>query len=193
VIQARFGDRLVSYDPSDLEANSRAVAESYTLVHGGMLDAEQWKNVRRAGALMPAGQVFPTPKPYGEGPPENVVDPREWTNEMQATARYVRTLAEHLLGITISVKICDEPKVDWEANFGCATLTLNLGKLGTAWFTPIASEEMNRILLHELAHQYASNHLSEEYHGALCRLGARLARLALVNPETFETARYVRI
>jgi hypothetical protein len=35
VIQARFGAHCVSYDPSDAEANSRAVAAGFTLVHGG--------------------------------------------------------------------------------------------------------------------------------------------------------------
>ena len=42
---------------------------------------------------------------------------------------------------------------------------------------------MDRLLIHEFGHQYSGDHLSEEYHEALCRLGARLKRLALEKPE----------
>lgn len=190
VVQMRFGERRVSYDPSDPEANNRAVAEGYALVHGGVLNADQWRNVKRAAALLPAGKVFPTPKPYGAGPPENVVDPTNWTSSMRAAAEYACVLARHVLLVDIDVTISDEPKEFWGANYGCKQLTLNLGRLGHGWFDGVATEEMNELLLHEFAHQYASNHLSEEYHAALCRLGARLASLALNSPEIFEATRY---
>ena len=32
-------------------------------------------------------------------------------------------------------------------------------------------------------HQFSGDHLSEEYHEALCRLGSRLKRLALEQPD----------
>lgn len=191
IVEARFGEHRVGYDPSDLEANNRAVAEGFTLVHGRMLSGDQWRNVKRAGALLPAGQVFPTPKPYGDGPPEKVIDPAEWTASMHTTAKYASVLAENLLGLKIAIKICNEPKVFWSANYGCGILTLNVGKLGRKWFEAVASEKMNQILLHEFAHQYAGNHLSEEYHEALCRLGAQLASLALRTPEIFDAANYL--
>jgi hypothetical protein len=53
-----------------------------------------------------------------------------------------------------------------------------LVRLGHKWFERGATEEVDRLLLHEY-----SDHLSEQYHGALCRLGARLKRLALERPE----------
>jgi hypothetical protein len=99
-------------------------------------------------------------------------------------------LAHQLFEINITVRICNEPKVSWLANYGSERLTLNLGRLGRRWFEALASEEMNELLLHEFAHQYAMNHLSDEYHEALCQLGARLGSVALKSPEVFDPARY---
>ena len=42
---------------------------------------------------------------------------------------------------------------------------------------------MDRLLIHELGHEFSSDHLSAEYHDGLCRLGARLKWLALEKPE----------
>jgi hypothetical protein len=41
-----------------------------------------------------------------------------------------------------------------------------------------------------VGHGYECNHLSEEYHEALCLLGARLKRLAMEKPD--EVRRFVR-
>lgn len=45
---------------------------------------------------------------------------------------------------------------------------------------------VNRLLLHEFAHEHAPNHLSDTFHDAICNLGAKLTRLALDEPEFFE-------
>ena len=46
-------------------------------------------------------------------------------------------------------------------------------------------EELNRLLIHEFGHHYSGNHLDSKYHDALCRLGAKLARLAVESPDLF--------
>jgi len=45
--------------------------------------------------------------------------------------------------------------------------------------------DVNRLLIHEFAHHYESDHLSGRYYDALADLGARLARLALDTPDLF--------
>ena len=42
---------------------------------------------------------------------------------------------------------------------------------------------MDRLLIHEFGHDTSGDHLSDEYHEALCRLGAGMKRLALEKPE----------
>ena len=62
-------------------------------------------------------------------------------------------------------------------------LDFNVQRLGFKWFEGGINEEIDRLIIHEFGHQYSSDHLSEEYHEALCRLGAKLKRLALEKPE----------
>ncbi len=54
---------------------------------------------------------------------------------------------------------------------------------GHTLFEQGATEEVDRLLIHEFGHQYSTDHLSEDYHEALCGLGARMKRLALDQPE----------
>jgi len=56
-LSRRFGDKRVSHDPSDPEANKLAVSQGYTVVHGGMMSSAAWQNAKSANAIQPAGQV----------------------------------------------------------------------------------------------------------------------------------------
>jgi hypothetical protein len=67
-LRTRFGEKRVSFDPSDPEANKLAVSQGYTVVHGSMMSAGAWNNARSAHAILPAGQVTPSAKTWtGEG------------------------------------------------------------------------------------------------------------------------------
>jgi hypothetical protein len=191
LVRARFGDKVVSYDPSDPEANKLAISKGYQVIHGGTLSGDEWNNVKRAGTMLPAGKVTPSPRPYSSGGrPEIVVDPSEWSAEMNGTVRYARELARCLMGRDIEVRICKEPSVPWVANYGPGRLTLNIALLKHSWFSAIGSVAMNELLIHEFGHEYSGDHLSEAYHDALCNLGARMTTLALSMPTLFDAKCY---
>ena len=57
---------------------------------------------------------------------------------------------------------------------------LNRSRLGRRFFEGGASVEVLDLLIHELGHEYASDHLSRDYYDALTKIGARLA-LAVAN------------
>ena len=177
VIKHRFGAKSVVFDPSDLEANAIAVTKGYTVVHGGQLSKEEWQNVRQAGALMPAGKVTLSPRPYSEdGSPVEVVPPSEWTADETAVVKLFKRLAPGLIGRELRVSIVVAPHNPFVACYGRSTgMDLNRPKLGRGFFASGCSERVLFILIHELAHEFASNHLSEEYYDALTSLGARLA------------------
>lgn len=187
VTTLRFGDKAVSYDPSDPEANSLAVAKGYVVVHGGQMSGKEWAAVRAAGVLKPAGQVTPSPKPYSvDGDPLRIVPESDWTPDMQGLVHYVRRIAPHLVGREIAgVRIANDPQWPFAATYGLNSgLTLNLGRLGHKWFSgPLLA--INDLLIHEFGHHTCSNHLSEDYYDALTRLGAKLVDLALEQPEVF--------
>ncbi|TAL65813.1 MAG: hypothetical protein EPN79_11725 [Burkholderiaceae bacterium] len=183
----RFGADRVAFDPSDPEANLRAAAHGYTVVHGSQLSRSEWDAVKRAGAILPAGRVTPSAKPYGEGGAQLKVIPNgDWTLEMRKVVEYIGRVAPALTGRqNIPVNIVREIGWPFAATYGPQSpLVLNLGRLGHKWFAgPL--EPINNLLLHELGHHFSGNHLSEEYHDALTSLGARLANLALSQPEIF--------
>ena len=182
----RFGDKRVAYDPSDPEANSLAVAKGYTVVHGGQMTRGEWETVRRAGALLPAGQVTPSPRPYSDtGEPQKLLDESDWTAPMQAVARYAQRLAREILDCDITVRMVNDITWPFGAVFGRATLTFNLGRLGHKWFGGSRSS-ITELIIHEFGHHYSPNHLSSDYHDALCKLGAKVAELALRQPELFD-------
>jgi hypothetical protein len=166
------------------------VAEGYALVHGRALDAGGRAAANRFDLLPNSHDLFPTPRPYSSdpsAPPANVLPEGEWSPGMRNVAGYTRFLATELMGRTICVRIVNLP-TGFAACYGPAHgLDFNYGALGRAWFDRI-TDGTDELLLHEFGHEYASNHLSAEYHRALCRLGAQLKRLALEKPAAF--ARY---
>jgi len=197
-IAKRFGEKCVSYDPSDPEANKLAMSKGYTVVHGGMLSKEEWSNVRRAEGIRPAGQVTPSPKPYSDDPTaprEELLPENEWTEGICLVVDYAKALAAELLGIRLAVRVTNDINVPAEAAYcrrskNSGDLMFNLQRLGHGWFEEGITEKVNGLLIHEFGHHYSGDHLSSGYHEALCRLGAKLASLALEKPEFFESGSY---
>jgi hypothetical protein len=85
----------------------------------------------------------------------------------------------------LTVHIVREFSWPYGGTYGGGKLTLNVGRLGHSFFEGDL-ERINRMLLHEFGHEFSSDHLSEEYHDALCKLGAKLAALALTKSELFK-------
>jgi hypothetical protein len=187
VLDLRFGEKRAAYDPTDPEANKAFVAQGGTLVYGGMLDGQEWANAKRAQAIEPAGRICPTAKPYSSDPDAPLVDivpVCDWTPGMAATVAYAKMLARELMGVSVGVTIVNTHN-NFLACYGGQQLDFNVMRLGKAWFDQLGSPEMDTLILHEFGHQYSGDHLSEAYHQALCRLGARLKKLALDKPELF--------
>lgn len=185
IVRSRFGEKVVSYDPSDPEANSRAISQGYRVVPGGTFSRDQWDNIRRSGAVLPAGKVTPTPKPFSpDGDPAEVVDA---TPSMDAFAEFCKELARHLMGKEISVDYFKT--FNGAAAYGGQRLSFNVSRLGKAWFEEIGAKQLD-LVIHEFGHEYSHDHLSDSYYKALTRLGGQSTRLALDHPELFDLDRY---
>lgn len=192
VITNRYGEKAVIFDPSDQEGTKIAVSQGYTVVPGGAFSRDAWANIRDHQALLPAGQVTPSPKPYNpEGRPEKVIPECLWTADMKRIADFSMRLFRELMDgdFLAEVVIVEEPQASWAANFGDnlgARLCLNYGRLGKAWFA-----RQNRdvsvldLLLHEFVHHTVEDHLSDQMHKTATRLGAKMVQLALDQPRLF--------
>jgi hypothetical protein len=185
VLTARFGEQRVSYDPSDPEANSRAVAAGYTVVHGSQMSAAEWQAARGCGAIQPAGKVTPSPRPYVDGGrPLRLIPQQDWSPAIAGVAALARRLAARLLQAAIVVEIANEPTWPFAATYGPGHLVINAGRVGHRWFSgPL--DAILALLLHEFGHHEAQDHLSDVYHKALTRLGGALAQLAIQEPWLF--------
>lgn len=176
LIALRFGDRAVTYDPSDVEANSIAVAKGYTVVHGSQLSADEWARVRESNAMLPAGQVTPSPKPFTPGGRElRTMDRDDWSTAMADWAAFAEDLALSVAGATLRVVIADDRGWAFNGCIGGGILHVNRAKVGDGFFETPRGERSLRFLIHEFGHTVASNHLSDAYHEALCTIGAKVA------------------
>lgn len=183
LIRLRFGEKVAAPDPSDIEAMKRFQSEGGTIVVG--LSKGEWANVRRSGAVLPAGQICPTAKPYSADPdadPATVIPEEKWTEGMRNIAGYAVFLARELMQVSLTVSVVHTTN-NFAACYGSGRLDFNLFRLGHKWFEQGASEDVDALLIHEFGHQYSGDHLSSEYHEALCKLGANLKKLALERPE----------
>src|SRR5271156_4044307 len=104
LIRLRFGEKVASPDPSDVEAMKAFQSEGGTIVVG--LSKGEWANVRRSGAVLPAGQICPTAKPYSSDPnakPVDLVSEENWTEGMKNIVSYARYLADELMEVILIV------------------------------------------------------------------------------------------
>lgn len=189
VINLRFGDKVVAFDPSDPEGTKIAMSKGYTVVSGGTLSAGEWDNVRATQSILPAGQVTPSPKPFSEsGRQLKKLDNDKWTPEIKQTAQKARDIAYVLLRTHISVHIANDFGWPFAGSFGPdGFLTLNLSRLGYNWFDWRKNREsIIGLLLHEFAHYKVSDHLSNAFADECTRLGAKLTEAALSSPMVFK-------
>lgn len=185
VLTARFGDKRVSYDLSDPEANSRAIAAGYTVVHGSQMSAAEWAAARDAGAIQPAGQVTPSPRPYVDGgTPLRLIPEAEWSSEVRAVVELAQRLAQRLLQVAIAVDVANEPRWPFGATYSPGHLVINAGRLGRGWFGGPIGRILD-LLVHEFGHHSTADHLSDAYHKALTRLAGAMTQLALEEPALF--------
>ena len=191
VVAKRFGDKRVIADPSDAEGTKLAASQGYVVVHGGAMSAGEWANAKRAQAIVPAGQVTPSPRVIAEGgsSPDGH-DPYEipfdrYTPAMHRLVSYASEVSASLLGKHIHVRLVD--RYFWrpehsrrfiQATYGSGEVTFNVPRVKIT-----DRRAVNELLLHELAHDASGDHLSEEYHDALTSLGAELAELAFRRPD----------
>jgi hypothetical protein len=186
MIRLRFGEKVAAPDPSDIEAMKRFQAQGGVIVAG--LSKGEWANVKRAGAVLPAGQICPTAKPYSDDPDAKgvtVIPEERWGEGMKNIADYAVFLARELMNVRLTVTVVHSTN-NFLACYGSGRLDFNLLRLGHKWFEQGASEDVDALLIHEFGHEYSSDHLSEEYHEALCKLGAGLKKLALERPEAMK-------
>lgn len=180
VIERRFGDKVVVFDPSDREANNIAVSQGYAVIPPRSFSKDAWTNIREHELVLPAGRVTPSNTALlndrfsPEGTKQIEVPREKWTDGQRRVVAYAEQIGEHLLGFVPTVEIVSDVTLNALAYYGGRRLTFNVGRLTHAWFDMPNQHAVDALLIHEYAHQRASNHLDHSFHDETCRLGAHL-------------------
>jgi len=179
VVEKRFGELRVSFDPSDPEANALAFSKGYTVIPGRTLTPGQWENARQAGAVSPAGKVTPSPKVLTGPDGVPAIGLEDWSPEMKIIARFVRRLGELVLSKEVTTSYYRSSKLDFTAAWDRGvepTISFNLFRCEYA-IRRFSQNPVHllKLIIHEFAHQFSSNHLSEEFYDALTFCGAKIA------------------
>lgn len=192
MIEERFGDKVVMFDPSDPEANAVAQSEGFVVLHSRTLPKAVNAHLRSSGIVLPAGQVTPSNSTSSGG---SAMPESKWSEGMRRTVAFAQALAPLLIGREILVTVIDDPEqMSWNARYGGGVLEYNYRTLGRKWFdrdpfgpSRILGGEGNlnsaSLLVHELAHEFESNHLQRRYYDSLTDIGARLARICIESPD----------
>lgn len=182
VAVTRYGDKFVDYDPTDKEANDRAVANGYVVIPSNALSKQERKHLRDSGKLQLSGQVFPTSRGSKR---VSALEGDEVSQGMHAVAEYARRVARATLGIAVEVDFFCEPSLGVDAQYGGRAMHINVGALGRAWFDKGITWEVSSLVIHELAHGIESNHLNVRYTQAVCDIAAKYAHLVAEQPDRF--------
>src|SRR5204862_248698 len=125
-----------------------------------------------------------------DAPQRSELPQDEWTEGMSRIRDLTVTLARDLLDVFLDVRFVNDPNCrTFNATYGkrgdnMAVFEWNILTLGYTWFTREPDDErLLALILHEFGHHESTDHLSAEYHQALCRLGARLAKLVSDHPQ----------
>lgn len=192
----KYGEKSVALDPTNPEANAEATSHGFTVIPPRGLTPGQRENMYNSNLLKTSSQAFPLAGKGayggGGGEPVKVIEESEWTDGMKEIHEYTVEVANRLLKKDVSVRFVSVKHFAfkrWVACYGrghsTGTFDYNIHTLGRKWFANGVTEQIDSLILHELAHNYESNHLCEEYYEACTNLGARLKQLALQDPAWF--------
>jgi len=170
-----WGEDAVSFDPSNPEANKRAMDEGRRIVYGRSYSGDTWDRMKGEGIAKPSGQVIEVGVPTSlDGMPP--IEEVEWTAGMVSLATYTRAVGEFLLGFEPEVNFYNQGLAgpNARAMWGNREIIFNLRYLGKRWPQDASQEDIDELLIHEFAHNWEADHLSDSYNRWTCRLGARL-------------------
>lgn len=185
VVKGRYGEKTVIEDRTDPEGTKIAMQRGYTVIPGGAFSKTAWKHVKQHETVKPAGQVTPSPNPNIGDDTLKLMDPEHYPMPVRQILQMTSDLVREALGIELEHRVVADVTWPFAATYGRqgpkrGKFTWNYGSLGHAFFTKGMSQRVLRLVIHELAHHTASDHLSKDYYEATCAVGATIA-LALAD------------
>ena len=180
VLTKTHGKDAVVFDPSDPEANNKAVADEKHMIYSNNYNSNVWVNIRKVreetGQFMSSGSIskYATPK-FSGGAEELPYE--KWTDGMKKVSAYAKRLHTKLFNRPLEFIIHNGRGASATYIRGTSACQINFfyKVLGKAWFDLENNKKrITSLIIHEFGHFYSSNHLSEEYYDGLCNIGAEM-------------------
>jgi hypothetical protein len=185
----RFGEKAATRDVRDIGSAKEAVSKGFAIIEGGSMSAAEWvrlKAIKNAdgSALIPTSAQI-TPTDPVDVPQSKIVPPNKWTPVMQGYAKFIERVAPRLINRAVTVMFINDEHNGIEGCFYWkeGRMIVNMA------YQDVNSQRMNyELLIHELAHNtlHSNDHLHQVFYDTVTELGARLAILALKDPELFD-------
>jgi hypothetical protein len=111
-----------------------------------------------------------------------------WSPALRRVIHYYRDMAQRLIGETVMFEVIGEADCNFNAAYAPKPYPLMIFNYEAmrVHVEALDKKELNRLLIHELAHHYEPEHLAEGFYQACSRLGAKLVDIALASPELFK-------
>jgi len=177
VKEKRFGPKAVLWS-TDTEANERAIAQGYQIIHPRTLSEEERSRFESIG-LSHSSEVF--------GSTPAIADEVTPTAGMLKVAEFAKSLARELLGRGIGVRFYSLKRDPAGATWN-GSLAFNVHTLTPSWFERGITEDVIGTIVHEFGHEGNSDPDYSHglvYQNRLNRLIGKLAFVAIKKPEMF--------
>jgi hypothetical protein len=116
--------------------------------------------------------------------PVDYIRPEEWKAAEKLMVTRFERWSRRLIGMPVKIEIIKGPDLRFLAFYDRSgpRMVLNRSKLGKAFFEEGITERAISLCIHELGHQYRSDHLDYKYLQALTDLGARFGLAVAADP-----------
>ena len=184
IMKKRFGEKFLSANPFDPNANDKALSKGYNIIHGSEMSKEEWERLRELGLIESSTSKFGTKGLVS-------VEALAPTDAQKRFAKLSKRIAKQMLGVDITVRfvnVDNQIRACYENEDHLLIYNIGNRTVGKHFFDKLTWENL-RLLIHELGHQ-KGNHTEMQYHYCLTELGGKLIMMALENPNFFEKEAY---
>jgi len=176
VLNKRFGDKFVSRNPFDPNANDEALANGYNVISGNQMSSEEWERIRENNLIKSSSDVF--------GAKGIACEKEEKPTPKQVLfSMFARRVAKEYLNVELIVRYVKSNDTA-RAYYGGQSVTFNLSRLPANFFDKVGWKNI-KLLLHELGHE-KGNHTEHSYHDCITTMSGKLVIKALEDPTFFE-------
>lgn len=184
IIERRFGQGAVLYDPSDKGSNRECTARDIPVIPRGTFTREQRAQV--AKVVQKASDLHPTNQNYDTS--QKLIPPDKLSGAQSLYKKFIIGVAPLMLDHKLQeVEFINDPDLDI---YGCTQWMKTEKYIFTVNVAHHDVENWQRnydLFIHELAHHAVqrNDHLFEGFWRTVTKLGAKLAELALTHPQLF--------